>query len=137
MTENGRRAPGLPTRLLKNTSSEPPHAQGHDEWLLDEALAETFPASDSIAVSPIHLRRASPPPRSRKVAASTKLSDGSIGRDRNVESAALGTPIECKHCHTEIAATVALNLEGADYIYHFCGPQCLEAWHTAGSEHDT
>ena len=25
--------------------------EGHDEWLLDEALAETFPASDSIAVS--------------------------------------------------------------------------------------
>ena len=24
----------------------------HDEWLLDEALEETFPASDSIAVSP-------------------------------------------------------------------------------------
>ena len=24
----------------------------HDEWLLDEALAETFPASDPIAVSP-------------------------------------------------------------------------------------
>ena len=26
-------------------------AENHDEWLLDEALAETFPASDSIAVS--------------------------------------------------------------------------------------
>jgi hypothetical protein len=29
-----------------------PDVAGHDEWLLDEALAETFPASDSIAVSP-------------------------------------------------------------------------------------
>jgi|GEM_PF-1831482 len=35
------------------TSSQPPgvHPEEHDEWLLDEALAETFPASDSIAVS--------------------------------------------------------------------------------------
>lgn len=30
----------------------PPHTPGHDEWLLDEALIETFPASDPIAVSP-------------------------------------------------------------------------------------
>jgi hypothetical protein len=27
-----------------------PNAPGHDEWLLDEALAETFPASDPPAV---------------------------------------------------------------------------------------
>jgi len=45
---------GLPTRVLKVTSSKGllPDVAGHDEWLLDEALAETFPASDSIAVSP-------------------------------------------------------------------------------------
>ena len=24
-----------------------PHGVGHDEWLIDESLAETFPASDS------------------------------------------------------------------------------------------
>lgn len=47
-------ASGLPTKARKVTSSELPlaDAAGHDEWLLDEALAETFPASDSIAVSP-------------------------------------------------------------------------------------
>lgn len=28
------------------------NAAEHGEWLLDEALAETFPASDPIAVSP-------------------------------------------------------------------------------------
>ena len=46
-------ASGLPTSILKVTSSELPlpDVAGHDEWLLDEALAETFPASDSIAVS--------------------------------------------------------------------------------------
>jgi hypothetical protein len=47
-------AAGLPARIVTVTSPELPlpDAAGHDEWLLDEALAETFPASDSIAVSP-------------------------------------------------------------------------------------
>lgn len=47
-------ASDLPTSVLKVSSSELPlpDVAGHDEWLLDEALAETFPASDSIAVSP-------------------------------------------------------------------------------------
>lgn len=35
----------------KSSQRPPVHPEGHDEWLLDEALAETFPASDSIAVS--------------------------------------------------------------------------------------
>ncbi len=47
-----------------------------------------------------------------------------------------GTPIQCNHCHTEIPATVALSFEGADYIYHFCGPQCIDAWCKATSAHD-
>ncbi|HEY8709227.1 MAG TPA: DUF3330 domain-containing protein [Burkholderiaceae bacterium] len=136
MIKKAQRAFGLPTKLLKIISSEQPHAAGHDEWLLDEALAETFPASDPIAVTPIHLPRASPPPRSREVEGATNISDRKIGRDKDAESEALDTPIECSHCHTEIAATVALNFEGADYIYHFCGPQCLEAWRMAAIAHD-
>jgi hypothetical protein len=45
---------GVPARMLKVTSFElpPSHTPEHDEWLLDEALIETFPASDPIAVSP-------------------------------------------------------------------------------------
>jgi hypothetical protein len=41
-------------KTLKVTPFElpPPHTPEHDEWLLDEALIETFPASDPIAVSP-------------------------------------------------------------------------------------
>jgi hypothetical protein len=40
--------------MLKVTAYElpPPHTPEHDEWLLDEVLMETFPASDPIAVSP-------------------------------------------------------------------------------------
>ncbi len=46
-------AAGVPARMLKVTAFElpPPHTPEHDEWLLDEALIETFPASDPIAVS--------------------------------------------------------------------------------------
>ncbi len=53
MTKRSRIASGLPTSGLKATSSDLPQRDtaGHDEWLLDEALAGTFPASDSIAVS--------------------------------------------------------------------------------------
>jgi len=34
--------------------------QEHEEWLLDEALRETFPASDPIAVTPPASSRARP-----------------------------------------------------------------------------
>ena len=53
MTKQPHTPAGLPAKVLKVTSVElpPPHAPGHDEWLLDEALIETFPASDPIAVS--------------------------------------------------------------------------------------
>jgi hypothetical protein len=44
---------GLPAKKLKVTPFELPlaHSAEHDEWLLDEALTETFPASDPIAIS--------------------------------------------------------------------------------------
>jgi hypothetical protein len=54
----------------------------------------------------------------------------------DAESEALETPMECRHCHNSIAATVALNFEGADHIYQFCGPQCLSAWRMAAIGHD-
>ncbi|MGZ5261906.1 MAG: hypothetical protein ACXWC0_30190 [Burkholderiales bacterium] len=136
MINERKRAPGLPRKLQNLTSSETPHAEGHDEWLLDEALAETFPASDPIAVSPIRPLPASPPPQSRKAESATRISDRNVGGDKDAESGTLETPIECRHCHVAIAATVALNFEGADYVYHFCGPQCLETWHLAAIAHD-
>ena len=45
---------GLRAKVLKVTVFDrpPPKAREHDEALLDEALMETFPASDPIAVSP-------------------------------------------------------------------------------------
>jgi hypothetical protein len=45
---------GLPAKVLRVTvfHRPSPKAREHDEALLDEALMETFPASDPIAVSP-------------------------------------------------------------------------------------
>lgn len=136
MTQSDQSAPGLPIRSRKITSPESPHAQGHDEWRLDEALAETFPASDSIAATPIRVPRAVARPASQKVEVATRRSDCSTGVEIGAESEALETPMECQHCHNSIAATVALNFEGADYVYHFCGPQCLLAWRTTAIAHD-
>ena len=33
------------------SSLRPPPSPDHDEWLIDEAVAETFPASDPVAVA--------------------------------------------------------------------------------------
>jgi hypothetical protein len=46
------RAPAPPERAADEESPEAgrdPTAPAHDDWLLDESLAETFPASDPIA----------------------------------------------------------------------------------------
>ncbi len=136
MTQSDIGASGLSIKSSQITSPESPHAQGHDEWRLDEALAETFPASDCIAATPIRVPRAVARPASQKVEVATHGSDCSTGVEIGAESEALETPMECQHCHNSIAATVALNFEGADYVYHFCGPQCLWAWRTAAIVHD-
>lgn len=65
-----------------------------------------------------------------------KISDCNIGNGKGPEMKALATPIECDHCHTKIPATAALSFEGADYVYHFCGPSCIEAWCIAANAHD-
>jgi hypothetical protein len=54
MTKQPPPTPGLPAKTLKVTGHElpPAHTPGHDEWLLDEALADTFPGTDPIAVDP-------------------------------------------------------------------------------------
>jgi hypothetical protein len=57
MTKQSYVASAVPTRRPEVILSALPlpGAADHDEWLLDEALAETFPASDPIAVSPYSL----------------------------------------------------------------------------------
>ncbi len=92
---------GLGTKLLKGILPElPRHAEGHDEWLLDEALAETFPASDPIAVTPIHLLGGSSSRKSREIEWPSKVSDCDNGQGKEPDFKALETPIECDNCET-------------------------------------
>ena len=53
MTRAQHSASAAQSSALKFKPNELPLSAGarHDEWLLDEALDETFPASDPIAVS--------------------------------------------------------------------------------------
>ena len=60
--------------------------------------------------------------------ATRKHPDCNIGNGKTPEVAALGTPLACDYCHAEIPAKTAYNFEGVDYIYHFCGPACLDTW---------
>ena len=36
--------------------------------------------------------------------------------------------VSCNTCLTEIPADAALTFDGQDYVQHFCGLNCLEAW---------
>lgn len=63
-------------------------------------------------------------------------SDSSFGHSNKSAPQAPEMPIECAHCHAEVSASVALGFEGADYLYHFCGPACFEAWRKTPTAHD-
>ena len=43
------------------------------------------------------------------------------------ESSAARDLVECDRCHQLIARTACLTFEGADYVYHFCGPDNCSA----------
>ncbi len=67
-------------------------------------------------------------PKSQEAEGSNKSPDCRIGSDSDLKPAALETSFDCEHCHTRIPASVAVSFDGADYLYHFCGAQCIEAW---------
>ncbi len=58
-----KRSASPPKPLLREAFREPLQSPGHLEERLDEALEETFPASDPIAVDPSTVRRVRPPAR--------------------------------------------------------------------------
>jgi len=41
---------------------------------------------------------------------------------------ALDTPIQCRHCDAKVPASAAIAFDGADYVRHFCGEDCLAQW---------
>lgn len=36
--------------------------------------------------------------------------------------------LTCEQCNREIPASTGHTAEGREYIYHFCGVECLNAW---------
>lgn len=38
-------------------------------------------------------------------------------------------PVSCRVCHREIPHAEALNIEGQEYTYYFCGYGCFDHWH--------
>ncbi len=120
---------GCSTEAPEAVSSESSRrSEAHDEWRLDEALAETFPASDPIAISPGELLRAGVPHAPRETGEASRIPDCNVGSGNDLGPAAMETPFDCEYCHAKIPASVAIGFDGADYLYHFCGPQCIEAW---------
>ena len=57
-----------------------------------------------------------------------KVSECSISLGKVAEPEVIKHPIECERCSATVSGDVALSFEGADYIHHFCGPGCLDAW---------
>ncbi|WP_127477591.1 DUF3330 domain-containing protein [Sulfurivermis fontis] len=37
-------------------------------------------------------------------------------------------PIQCEICLHDIPASVAVTVEGCDYVHHYCGLDCLARW---------
>lgn len=45
--------------------------------------------------------------------------------------------VTCGVCLKEIPKSVAQTHEGADYIHHFCGLECFDAWRKQQAPADT
>lgn len=45
--------------------------------------------------------------------------------------------VACEVCLKEIPESVAHSHEAEDYIHHFCGLNCLEAWHQRSDKPST
>lgn len=103
----------MPSGAITTSRQTRQQEDEHREWLMDEALAESFPASDSPATSLCGPGGSREPRLSRPGA----------------EHAAQALPsMECDQCHRQIAETVARSFEGADYVYHFCSADCFDSF---------
>jgi hypothetical protein len=40
----------------------------------------------------------------------------------------LDMPLECRECGARMPASAALAREGSDYMWNYCGSECLAAW---------
>ena len=53
----------------------------------------------------------------------------------NLPREALGDTLVCKRCLAPVPASAALTAYGADYVWHYCGHDCLAAWCAQACRH--
>lgn len=44
--------------------------------------------------------------------------------------------VSCQVCLKEVPRSVAKSLEGADYVYYFCGADCYQRWRSQQSDNN-
>lgn len=52
--------------------------------------------------------------------------------DKNADLNAPHTTVACKVCLKEIPTSLAHTFDGPDYVYYFCGLDCLGEWEAKG-----
>lgn len=50
------------------------------------------------------------------------------GRVTDCESDDACSMVSCETCLKEVPIDAALSVDAQDYVHHFCGLECLEAW---------
>lgn len=58
---------------------------------------------------------------------SARLAACNLRRDE-LRNAAFDVAIVCPHCDGTIPSSAALTFDGNDYVWHFCGHDCLALW---------
>ena len=43
--------------------------------------------------------------------------------------------IQCEVCLNDIPGSVGVTVEGADYVHHYCGLECLARWRACAERH--
>jgi hypothetical protein len=69
--------------------------------------------------------------RNRDAAAVRPGFSGASGCDvhgGNLPREAFGDTLVCERCLGPVPVSAALTSDGADYVWHYCGHDCLAAW---------
>jgi YHS domain-containing protein len=48
--------------------------------------------------------------------------------DRRGKDDLLQGQVSCQVCRREVPRSLAQSREGSDYLYYFCGAECVEEW---------
>jgi hypothetical protein len=56
------------------------------------------------------------------------MSNCDVHAGSRLPAEAIDTPIQCRCCGARVPASTLVSLEGEDYVWNFCGPDCLAQW---------